>query len=68
MAWSCEWTSRKRVVSELMTYKGVLLQDIANMAWLFGYINAPWTLKVDMADQLLLPRCSITWTAIRLMS
>ncbi|ROZ71276.1 NAD(P)/FAD-dependent oxidoreductase [Ramlibacter sp. WS9] len=38
-----------RVVSELMTYKSVLLQDVPNMAWLFGYINAPWTVKVDMA-------------------
>jgi monooxygenase len=36
-------------VNELMTYKGVLLQDVPNMAWLFGYINASWTLKVDMA-------------------
>ncbi|MGJ7512054.1 flavin-containing monooxygenase [Variovorax sp. GT1P44] len=39
-----------RAVNELMTYKGVLLQDVPNMAWLFGYINAPWTLKVDMAS------------------
>jgi cation diffusion facilitator CzcD-associated flavoprotein CzcO len=36
-------------VNELMTYKGVLLQDVPNMGWIFGYINAPWTLKVDMA-------------------
>jgi monooxygenase len=36
-------------VNELMTYKGVLLQDVPNMAWLFGYVNAPWTVKVDMA-------------------
>lgn len=40
---------RKRAVNELMTYKGVLLQDVPNMAWVFGYINASWTLKVDMA-------------------
>ena len=38
-----------RAINELMTYKGVLLQDVPNMAWLFGYINASWTLKVDMA-------------------
>jgi len=38
-----------RVPNSLMTYKGVLLQDVPNMAWLFGYINAPWTLKIDMA-------------------
>ena len=36
-------------VKDLMTYKGVLLQDVPNMAWLFGYVNAPWTVKVDMA-------------------
>lgn len=36
-------------ISELMTYKGVLLQDVPNMAWLFGYVNAPWTMKVDLA-------------------
>lgn len=36
-------------IDQRMTYKGVLLQDVPNMAWLFGYINAPWTVKVDMA-------------------
>lgn len=34
---------------DLMTYKGVLLQDVPNLAYLFGYTNAPWTLKIDMA-------------------
>jgi monooxygenase len=38
-----------REVSQLMTYKGVLLQDVPNMAWVFGYTNAPWTLKADIA-------------------
>ncbi|WP_250456318.1 NAD(P)/FAD-dependent oxidoreductase, partial [Caballeronia sp. ATUFL_M2_KS44] len=36
-------------VSKVMTYKGVLLQDVPNFAYLFGYTNAPWTLKIDMA-------------------
>ncbi|WP_238468872.1 flavin-containing monooxygenase [Paraburkholderia tagetis] len=36
-------------VSDVMTYKGVLLQDVPNFAYLFGYTNAPWTLKIDMA-------------------
>ena len=35
----------------LMTYKGVLLEGIPNAAVLFGYINASWTLKVDLAAQ-----------------
>jgi monooxygenase len=35
----------------LMTYKGVLLEGVPNAAVLFGYINASWTLKVDLAAQ-----------------
>lgn len=38
-----------RSASTLMTYKGVLLQDTPNMAVIFGYANASWTLKVDLA-------------------
>ncbi|WP_011301269.1 flavin-containing monooxygenase [Cupriavidus necator] len=38
-----------RHASSLMTYKSVLMQDVPNMAHLFGYTNAPWTLKVDLA-------------------
>jgi monooxygenase len=33
-----------------MTYKGVLMQDIPNMAWIVGYTNAPWTLKADLSS------------------
>ena len=32
-----------------MMYKGVLLEDLPNLAWIVGYINASWTLKVDLA-------------------
>lgn len=39
-----------RPIDELMTYKGVVLQDVPNMAWIFGYSNAPWTLKADIAS------------------
>jgi cation diffusion facilitator CzcD-associated flavoprotein CzcO len=35
----------------LLTYKSVLLDGIPNAAVLFGYINASWTLKVDLAAQ-----------------
>jgi len=38
-----------RPMSRQMTYKGVLVQDLPNMAWIFGYTNAPWTLKSDLA-------------------
>lgn len=36
-------------LQQQMTYKGVLLQNVPNMAWIFGYTNAPWTLKADIA-------------------
>lgn len=42
---------RKRAVREVMTYKGTLMQDVPNMAWIFGYTNAPWTLKADLSAQ-----------------
>jgi len=32
-----------------MTYKGVLVQDVPNLGCIFGYANAPWTLKVELA-------------------
>ncbi len=38
-----------RRLSQLMTYKGTLLQDVPNLAWIIGYTNAPWTLKADIA-------------------
>ena len=36
-----------------MTYKGVLVEDIPNLAWIFGYTNASWTLKSDIAGDYL---------------
>lgn len=36
-------------LNERMTYKGVLLEDTPNFAYLIGYTNASWTLKLDMA-------------------
>jgi len=42
-----------RELHEQMTYKGVLVEDIPNMAWVFGYTNAPWTLKSDIAGAYL---------------
>ena len=39
--------------NDCMMYKGVLLQDIPNFALMFGYTNASWTLKVDLAADYL---------------
>ncbi len=38
---------------ERMTYKGVLVEGIPNLASVFGYINASWTLKSDIAGAYL---------------
>ena len=32
-----------------MLYQGVMISDVPNMAMIIGYINASWTLKVDIA-------------------
>jgi monooxygenase len=42
-----------RNLRDHMTYKGVLMQDIPNLAAVFGYTNAPWTLKADLAASYL---------------
>jgi cation diffusion facilitator CzcD-associated flavoprotein CzcO len=36
-----------------MTYKGVLVEDIPNLALIIGYTNASWTLKADIAGAYL---------------
>lgn len=38
-------------LSERMTYKSVMIEDVPNFSWVFGYINAPWTLKCDIASR-----------------
>jgi cation diffusion facilitator CzcD-associated flavoprotein CzcO len=42
-----------RELHDQMTYEGVLVEDIPNMAWVFGYTNAPWTLKSDITGAYL---------------
>lgn len=37
--------------SEHMLYKGMMISDVPNMALIIGYINASWTLKVDIAAE-----------------
>lgn len=38
-------------VGARMTYKAVLLEGVPNIAIMFGYTNASWTLKIDLACQ-----------------
>jgi monooxygenase len=35
-------------VSKTMSYKGIMLSDVPNFSFAFGYTNASWTLKVDL--------------------
>ncbi|QXX85419.1 NAD(P)/FAD-dependent oxidoreductase [Acinetobacter lwoffii] len=37
--------------SQHMLYRGIMVSDIPNMALIIGYINASWTLKVDIAAE-----------------
>ncbi|KAA0913176.1 flavin-containing monooxygenase [Psychrobacter sp. ANT_WB68] len=38
-------------IGSRMTYKAVLVEGVPNLAALFGYTNASWTLKIDLACQ-----------------
>jgi cation diffusion facilitator CzcD-associated flavoprotein CzcO len=33
-----------------MTYRGMMLSDVPNMAFVLGYTNASWTLKADLVS------------------
>jgi cation diffusion facilitator CzcD-associated flavoprotein CzcO len=37
------------ILNQTVTYKGVLLSGVPNAAMVFGYTNASWTLKADLA-------------------
>ena len=42
-----------QVLKNHLIYKGVLVQNIPNFAYVFGHANTPWTLKTDMAASYL---------------
>lgn len=39
---------RRVNLGETLAYKGVMISGIPNMASVFGYVNASWTLKADL--------------------
>ena len=39
------------VLNQKVTYKAVLVEDVPNAAVVFGYTNASWTLKADLAAE-----------------
>ena len=34
--------------SQTVTYRGMMFTGVPNMAWVFGYFRASWTLRVDL--------------------
>jgi cation diffusion facilitator CzcD-associated flavoprotein CzcO len=40
-------------VNEQMIYKGMMVSDVPNLIYAFGYTNASWTLKVDLTANYL---------------
>ena len=35
-------------VADSWTYKGIMISDMPNLAWTFGYIRSSWTLRADL--------------------
>ncbi|BAN47237.1 NAD(P)/FAD-dependent oxidoreductase [Metapseudomonas resinovorans] len=44
---------QKVAINERMTYKGVMSEGLPNVGFIFGYTNAPWTLKADLSSKYL---------------
>jgi cation diffusion facilitator CzcD-associated flavoprotein CzcO len=40
--------SRPLVFSDTVTYRGMMFTGVPNMAWVFGYFRASWTLRADL--------------------
>ena len=40
-------------LSKAMVYKGMMLSDVPNLMFIFGYTNASWTLKADLSCEYL---------------
>ena len=39
---------RKLVFSDTVTFRGMMFTGVPNMAWVFGYFRASWTLRSDL--------------------
>ena len=40
---------RQKDLAQAMVYKGMMVSDVPNMMFIFGYTNASWTLKADLS-------------------
>ena len=41
--------------ADTVTYRGMMFSGVPNMAWVFGYFRASWTLRVDLMADFRLP-------------
>ena len=39
---------KQLLFSETVTYRGMMFTGVPNMAWVFGYFRASWTLRADL--------------------
>lgn len=39
--------------ADTVTYRGMMFTDIPNLAWVFGYFRASWTLRADLIAEFL---------------
>jgi cation diffusion facilitator CzcD-associated flavoprotein CzcO len=39
------------VFADTVTYRGMMFTGVPNMAWVFGYLRASWTLRADLVAQ-----------------
>lgn len=42
---------KKVEIGKSYTYKGAMLSDVPNLAFVFGYTNASWTLRADLINE-----------------
>ena len=45
---SCPWTARRSTSPQRLTYKGMMLEGVPNLAMAVGYTNAPGPCKCDL--------------------
>lgn len=42
---------RKLILSDTVTYRGMMFTGVPNLVWVFGYFRASWTLRADLIAQ-----------------
>jgi len=41
-------------LADTITYRGIMFSGVPNLAWVFGYFRASWTLRADLIAELLM--------------